>query len=74
MINWVYDPDYFVMANFTLNIGDLVTTILGEYGIIVGFGKHTVYDIDKTNYYHVLINDNVQYYLPFALIKIEKKV
>ncbi len=54
-------------------IGDLVTTILGEYGIIVKIGEHNVYRSDNTEYYHVLICNHIQCYLPFALIKIKSK-
>ena len=65
-------PTHLVIDEFKFQIGDLVTTILGDYGIIVKIGKHSKYDIDKTDYYHVLIDDHVRCFMPFALIKIKK--
>ena len=55
--------------NFSL--GDLVTTILNEYGIIVKIGEHSRHKTDKTEYCHVLIDGHIRCYLPFALIKIK---
>jgi hypothetical protein len=54
-------------------IGDLVTTVLGEYGIIIDIGEHNVYKSDSTEYYHVLICNYVQCYLSFALMKVKDK-
>ena len=54
-------------------IGELVMTVLGDYGIIIGFGRHPKYDIDETSYYHVLINGYIYCYLPIALVKIKNK-
>ena len=72
MIDWAFDPSNFILGDIRFKIGDLVTTILGDYGIIVGFGRHKIYNMDETDYYHVLIEDHVHFYLPFALIKIKK--
>ena len=63
----------YVLNAFKFEVGDLVKTILGEYGIITGYGKHTKYKADETEYYYVLINEHIHYYLPFALIKVKKK-
>ena len=68
-----YMTDFLVLGDFEFKTGDLVMTVLGDYGIVVGFGKHMKYGIDDSEYYYVLINNHVQYYLPFALIKIKKK-
>jgi len=72
MIDSVYLPYVYVLGDMKFEIGDLVTTILGEYGIIVAIGEHVTYKSDETEYYHVLIEDHIYCYLPFALIKIEK--
>ena len=68
-----YMTDFLVLGEFKLKAGDLVMTVLGDYGIVVGFGKHNKYNIDDSEYYYVLINNHVQCYLPFALIKMKKK-
>ncbi len=73
MISYPIDYGYVIIDEFKFNVGDLVSTILGEYGIIIKIGKHKKYNIDKTDYYHVLIDDHVHCYLPFALIKINNK-
>jgi len=68
----MYLPYLYILGDMKFEIGDLVTTILGEYGIIIAIGEHTVHKTDETEYYHVLIEDYVYCYLPFALIKIKK--
>jgi len=73
MISYPIDGGYVIIDEFKFKIGDLVSTILGEYGIVIKIGKHSKYDIDKTDYYHVLIEDHIQCFLPFALIKIKNK-
>lgn len=72
MIDYHYLPDVFVLGEMKFDIGDLVTTILGEYGVIIGIGEHIVYKNDETEYYHVLIGADVFCYLPFALKKVKK--
>tara|TARA_R110000824_G_scaffold28264_14_gene95253 strand:- start:5189 stop:5467 length:279 start_codon:yes stop_codon:yes gene_type:complete len=55
--------------------GDLVTTLLGEIGIIIGYGTHpdgVPSEYDQSAYYKVLINNNVYNYLPAALEKVKK--
>jgi|TARA_R110000824_G_scaffold352095_1_gene539161 hypothetical protein len=53
-------------------LGDLVTTILEEYGIIVGFGKHPEYDLDQTEYCYVLIGSRVYNYMTESIKKVIK--
>lgn len=73
MITYPIDGGYLIIDEFKFKVGDLVTTILGDYGIIVKIGKHNKYDIDRTDYYHVLIEEHVRCFMPFALIKIKNK-
>ena len=56
------------------NIGDLVETVMGEYGIILGYGPHTIYYNDKSNYYKVLIDGDIFHYISNGLKKVEKKL
>ena len=55
-----------------ISLGDLVTTILEEYGIIVGFGKHPEYDLDRTEYCYVLIGSRVYNYMTESIKKVIK--
>ena len=72
MISVNYPVEYLILDHFKFKIGELVTTVMGEYGIVLGYGKHDIYPSDESEYYHVLINDQVFYYLPFALLKVKK--
>ena len=72
MITYPIDNGYLIINEFKFQVGDLVTTILGEYGVIIKIGKHDKFGTDKTDYYHVLIEGYVKCYMPFALIKIKK--
>lgn len=72
MIVYPFDTNLLTIDDFIFDVGDLVTTVLGEYGIIVKIGQHYEHITDKTQYYHVLIGDSVYCYLGFALIKIKK--
>ena len=72
MIDYNGNLCHYHFVNTKLQIGDLVSTVLGEYGIIVDIGEHTRYKSDNTEYYHVLIGQHIYFYLPFALIKIKK--
>ena len=53
-------------------VGDLVVTLMGEYGIVVGQGKHDVFYQDRSNYLKVLINGNVYNYIAGSLKLIKK--
>jgi len=67
--------DYFVLDHIKFDVGDLVTTVMGEYGIIVGYGRHISYPMsDNCDYYHVLIDGDISCYLPFSLTIVEKKL
>jgi hypothetical protein len=72
MISCPIDGGFLVIDDLKFEVGDLVTTILGNYGVIVGFGKHSRYESDSSFYYYVLIDEVIQHYLPMALIKINK--
>ena len=48
-------------------------TILQEYGIIVGFGKHPDHDKDETEYCYVLIENNIYNYLTNTIKKVKDK-
>lgn len=72
MILYPTSYDYLIIDEFRFNVGDLVSTVLGEYGIVLGYGKHKVHPSDHSEYYYVLIKDSIHYYLPCALIKIQK--
>ena len=74
MIEYPVDCGYLVIDEFQFEVGDLVTTILGDYGIIIKIGKHSMHNIDKTDYCHVLIGGYIRCYMPFALIKIKKNL
>ena len=56
------------------NIGDLVETLLGEYGVVIGYGPHTIYYKDESNYYKVLIDGHVYHYISSGIKKVEKKL
>ena len=73
MIKFPIDHGFVLIDEFEFKVGDLVSTILGDYGIIVKIGKHAKYNADKTEYYHVLIDEHIRYFVPFALIKIKNK-
>jgi len=63
----------FILNHLRFSLGDLVQTVNGNYGIVVGFGKHLKYPAsDKTDYYHILIDGDVSCYLAFSLKKITK--
>ena len=74
------DTDYFnelyiVDKNIeNLEVGDLVTTVLGEYGVIVGFGKHPESESDKTEYCYILMNEHVYHYLTASVRKVKKEI
>ena len=57
-----------------LNVGDLVSTLLGEIGIVLGFDKHPDcrrYDgLGQTKYYKVLIDGSIYHYISGAIRKI----
>ncbi len=72
MITYPINSDLLIIENFIFNVGELVSTVLGDYGIVVKIGQHREYPTDKVDYYHVLINGDVYCYLAFALIKIKK--
>ena len=63
-----------VLDYLLFSVGDLVTTVLGDYGIILKYGKHAKYPTDGVEYYHVLIKNEIHCYLPYALIKIENSI
>ncbi len=73
MITYPLPSEMLVIDTFKFRVGELVTTILGEYGVVIKIGKHDKYGTDKTVYYHVLIGGYVKCYMPFALIKIKNK-
>ena len=73
MIVYPIDGGSLIIDEFKFKIGDLVTTILGGYGIIIKIGKHDKYKTDRTDYYHVLVDGDVRCFMPFALIKIKNK-
>ena len=76
---WSYGlPKYIdgVFERRKFNEGDLVTTITGDYGIVIGSGASE--DLKKSlgrdndNYYKVLIEDQIYHYLSYTLIKVKK--
>lgn len=71
MIIYTPNSENLILDCFKLKVGDLVTTILGEFGIVLGFGNNSVCKTDKTEYYFVLVDGYVRNYLPHALIKIK---
>jgi len=73
MIDNNYFSEVLVMHGLQeISLGDLVTTILEEYGIIVGFGKHPEYDLDQTEYCYVLIGSRVYNYMTESIKKVIK--
>ena len=54
-------------------VGELVETIMGQYGIVLGFGPHTTYHNDRSNYYKVLIDGYIYHYVSIGLKKVVKK-
>ena len=72
MITYPLPKDMLTIDAFKFSVGELVTTVLGDYGIIVKVGQHDQHPTDKTDYYHVLINGHIYCYLAFALIKMKK--
>ena len=58
----------------TIELGDLVQTILGEYGVVIGHGPHAIFYQDKSNYFRVLIRGHIYHYVSGYLKKINKKV
>ena len=73
MITYPLPSEMLVIDYFKFSVGDLVTTVLGDYGVIVKIGQHDKYPTDRIDYYHVLIDGYIYCYLAFALIKIKKK-
>ena len=65
--------EHLIIDSLKLEIGDLVMTILGDYGVVVGYGKHPANSSDKTDYYRILIDDNIYHYLSHALMRVEKE-
>ena len=55
-----------------LKVGDLVTTLLQEYGVVIGFGKHPDHKHDKTEYCYLLIENQVYNYLSYTVKKVKK--
>ena len=53
-------------------VGDLVVTIMGEYGVVLGVGPHVDYMKDQTRYYYVLIDGTVYHYIAAWLLKHKK--
>ncbi len=74
MITYPLPSEMLTIDAFKFSVGDLVITVLGEYGIVTKIGQHEKYPTDRTEYYHVLIGDHIYYYLAFALIKVKKKL
>ena len=72
MIIYPLPSEMLTINAFKFNVGDLVSTVLGEYGIVVKVGQHDKHPTDRTDYYHVLIDDHINCYLAFALIKVKK--
>ena len=72
MITYPLPSEMLTINAFKFSVGDLVATIMGDYGVVVKIGQHDKFPTDKTEYYHVLIGDNIYCYLAFALIKIKK--
>ena len=74
MIETTYHNEvYIIDRNIEdLKVGDLVTTIMGKYGVILGFGKHPDFQKYKTKYYYVLIENEIYHYLPHSIIKQSK--
>ena len=72
MITYPLPSEMLTINAFKFNVGELVITVLGEYGVVVKVGQHDKYPTDKTDYYHVLIGDHIYCYLAFALIKVKK--
>ena len=72
MITYPLPSEMLTINAFKFSVGDLVTTIMGDYGIVVKIGQHHKHPTDKTDYYHVLIDGNIYCYLAIALIKIKK--
>ena len=73
-MNGIYYLEEICVLNNTskFKVGDLVTTLLQEYGIIVGFGKHPDHEKDNTEYCYVLIDNQVYNYLASSIKKVEK--
>lgn len=73
---YTYIPEVYVETElYIFDNGDLVTTLLGEIGIIIGYGTHpdgVPPEYNQSAYYKVLINNNVYNYLPTALKKVKK--
>ncbi len=75
MISYTYCDDMPTdIENEIIELGDLVQTILGEYGVVIGCGPHTIFYKDKSNYFRVLIKDQVYHYVSGSLKKVNKKV
>tara|TARA_Y100000592_G_C5396438_1_gene280871 strand:+ start:504 stop:725 length:222 start_codon:yes stop_codon:yes gene_type:complete len=72
MITYPLPSEMLTINAFKFNVGELVITVLGEYGVVVKVGQHDKYPTDRTDYYHVLIGDHIYCYLAFALIKVKK--
>ena len=74
MIRYTYCHDTLKeIKDEVIELGDLVQTILGEYGVVVGHGPHSIFYKDKSNYFKVLIKGYVYHYVSGSLKKINKK-
>ena len=74
MIQDYYLREVYILEDpLQLKVGDLVTTILEEYGVVLGFGKHPDYKNDETEYCYLLIGNQIYNYLSCAIKKVEKQ-
>ena len=73
-MNGIYYLEEICVLNNTskFKVGDLITTLLQEYGIIVGFGKHPDHEKHNTEYCYVLIDNQVYNYLASSIKKVKK--
>ena len=65
-----------LLGENTFKIGDLVSTIMGDYGIVVGFESVSISPTTaKEDYCKILMKDNHVYHYVFSsLKKIQKKL
>jgi hypothetical protein len=61
-----------LIDGWKFSIGELVMTLLGEYGVIIGIGRHPDHKTDRTEYYKILINGYTYHYLSCGLTRIKK--
>ena len=75
MTRYTYCLDVFkTIKDEVIELGDLVQTVLGEYGVVVGLGPHSIFYNDKSNYFKVLIKGYVYHYISGSLRKVNKKL